>query len=528
MHHRIEHIVIVGGGTAGWLSAVCLNRVLSRTSETPCRITLIESSDIGTIGVGEATVVSIKNTFRLCDIDETDWMLKCNASFKMAIKFVGWSGGGGDEIYWHTFGPLPSLNGLPLSHFWLKRKLRGDPQPFASSCFSAVTLCEARKAPKLGDEKPYEGKEEYAYHLDAGLLAEYLKRLGKSRGVEQIVDNVLDVVLDERGYVSHLRTAKHGDLHGDLFIDCSGFRGLLVNEALKEPFVSFSDALLCDSAIAIPIPTDDETHGINPYTTATALRSGWVWHTPLFGRSGNGYVYSSACADKGAAETELRQHLGPGAERIEARHIRMRVGRTRNSWVKNCVGIGLAGGFIEPLESTGIWFIELALYNLVVNFPDKTFNPNVIQKFNSIMRKYYEQIRDFVVLHYCLTNREDTEFWRANKHNPAIPETLKANLELWSAMLPGHEKLDDPGFFKDYSYASIMAGLGRVPERGWPLLDHRDEAEVEPVFAGVRSKSDRLKRSLPDHYRYLAGLRCGEADGPRDGSGTETLTVQCA
>jgi len=507
MNNRIEHIVIVGGGTSGWLSAVMLNRVLSTVLGKSCNITLIESSDIGTIGVGEATVPTIKNTFHLCNINENDWMVKCNASFKMAIKFINWSGTTRNDIYWHPFGKLPNAAGIPLSHHWLKRKLLMDVNNFDYSCFSAISCCDDKKSPKIGDEQSYEGKFQYAYHLDAGLLANYLKQLGKNRGVRHVIDNVLDVVLDRSGYISHLRTENNGDLYGDLFIDCSGFRGVLINKALKQPFVSFSDALFCDSAIAIPIPTEDQKYGINPYTTATALSSGWVWNTPLFGRSGNGYVYSSAFISREDAEKEFRQYLGEKSHNIEARHIKMRVGRTMNAWVKNCVSIGLSSGFIEPLESTGIWFVEIGLYNLLLNFPDRLFNASIIENYNRIMKKYYEQVRDFIILHYCTTQREDTRFWRENKYHPAIPDTLKSKLELWSSMLPGHEQLDDPGFFKDLSYVSILSGMGRLPKQSFPLTYYVDDTEVDNVFLAVKNEAERLREVLPDHYTYLARLR---------------------
>jgi tryptophan halogenase len=507
MSAAIQQIVIVGGGTAGWLSAVFLTAALSRMPDRSCRITLIESSDIGTIGVGEATVPTIKNIFKFCDIDEFDWMVQCNAGFKVAIRFIDWCGSTQADVFWHPFGQLPTVGGIPLSHHWLKRRLKGNREPFDYSCSAAILACDAKRSPKLPDHRAYESSLEYAYHLDAGLLATYLKHLGKNRGVKNVVDNVLEVVLDERGYVSHLRTESSGDLHGDLFLDCSGFRGLLINQALGEPFVAFSDALFCDSAIALPIPTDDRTHGMNPYTTATALNAGWAWHIPLFNRTGNGYVYSSSFISKDQAEQELRKHLGEDANKIDARHIRMRVGRTRNAWAKNCVSIGLASGFIEPLESTAIWFIELGLYNLIFNFPDKHFNTHVIAKYNAVMEKYYNQVRDFVILHYCTTKRDDTPFWRANKNHPAIPPSLKANLELWAAMLPNHEQLDELGFFKGLSYSSILAGMGRLPQRCLPILEYWDDAEADFAFQSIRQGAEQLRSSLPDHYQYLFRLR---------------------
>lgn len=504
MNGRIENIVIVGGGTSGWMSAVFLNRLLQSPSLPPCNVTLIESSDIGTIGVGEATIPTLKNTFGLCGIGEREWMTECNASFKLAIKFVDWHRG--DDAYWHPFGEPPPAGLVPLSQYWLRRRLHGDYEPYAYKCFPGPALCDAMKSPKLGNEPPYAGRAQYAYHVDAGLLADYLKRLGKSRGVRHVVDNVVDVALDERGFVSHLRTERHGDLRGELFVDCSGFAGLLINKALGEPFVSYSDALLCDSAVAIPTPVPDRRQRMNPYTTSTALSSGWAWHIPLFSRDGNGYVYAGGCLSRDEAERELRRQIGPGADGIEARHIKMRVGRTRNAWVKNCVAIGLTGGFIEPLESTAIWFVELGLYNLLLNFPDRSFHPSVSEKYSRIMQLYYEHVRDFIVLHYCTTQREDTDFWRANKYHQHLPETLKANLELWGEHLPGHEKLEPPKLFRDHNHICILEGMGRVPRKWSPLVGSGDGQESEAAFRKVREEAVRLKDSLPDHYEYLAAL----------------------
>ncbi|MGY1707512.1 tryptophan halogenase family protein [Geodermatophilus sp. SYSU D00697] len=515
MTDPVERIVIVGGGTAGWLSALFLSRALNSGPLATCSITLVESSDIGTIGVGEATLPSLKNTLAFCGLDEADWMRECNASFKLAIKFVDWAPRRGS--FWHPFGPQPSIGGLPLSHHWLRRRLRGWPTSYAEACFPAVALCRTLTAPKAagllspraepdGDGgMAYRGEVDYAYHVDAGLLADYLKRVARGRGVRHVVDRVTEVVRRADGGVDAVRTESSGDLPGDLFLDCSGFAGLLINKTLHEPFVPFGDVLLCDSAIAMPVPTDDARDDIEPYTTSTALQAGWAWRTPLYGRSGNGYVYSSAFLSPEEAEREFRDHLGRAADGRPARHLRMRVGRTRNAWVENCVGIGLSSGFIEPLESTGIWFIELALYNLMWHFPGKRPEPAVVAHFNDVMRRNYEQVRDFLVLHYCLTPREDTAFWRANRAT-VPPESLGRGLELWQATLPAYDRLVDPGLFKDLSFVSILDGMGRLPRTEFPLLHHRGDAEADETFAALRDRGEHLSRSLPHHYDYLARL----------------------
>ena len=511
--HQINNIVILGGGTAGWLSANYLNKALNNSQPGSCQITLIESSDIGTVGVGEATIPTILDTFKFLGISEADWMTKCNATFKLAIKFVNWSGIPGKEIFWHPFGQwyMTNKTNVPISQHWLKRKSQGNSEPFDYSCFEAVHLCDAKKAPKFNQDPEYAWRVEYAYHLDAGLLATYLKEKGKSEGVKHVVDNVLDVSLDEKGFISHLITEKHGLLAGDFFIDCSGFSGRLINQALEEPFISFTDSLWCDSAIALPIEYDsedpyNENHGgINPYTSATALSSGWTWNTPLIGRTGNGYVYSSNFISPAEAEAEFKQHLGEKSQHLQPRHIKMRVGRTRNAWVKNCVSIGLASGFIEPLESTGIYLIEASLEHLIHNFPNRLFHQSVIDNYNLIMQEQYEEIRDFIVMHYCLSKREDTPFWRANKSEPVIPDSLKAKLELWQNMLPNNpQKIS--WLFPDYSYICILAGLDALPQTSLPILDYQDKYATEQAFLNIKNKAAQLKNNLPSHIDYLKTL----------------------
>ena len=503
----IREIVIVGGGTAGWLAAVYLNRALGGGDGPACTITLIESSDIGTVGVGESTLPTLRLTLKTCGIDETEFLLRCNASFKMGIRFVGWSGRPGHEVFYHPFGTVPTVRRLSVSHFWHRRYLAGDRRPFAEVCFPILPACEARRAPKVLGDEPFGGEWIYAYHVDAGLLATYLKELGTARGVRHVVDNVVEVQRRPDGAISHLVTERSGDLRGDLFIDCSGFSGLLINKTLGEPFDSYAPYLFCDRALAIPVEYGEEQAPVDSYTTATALSAGWAWKVPLFTRTGNGYVYSSASLTPDQAEAELRRHLGEAAKDSPARHLAMRVGRTRNAWVKNCVSLGLAGGFIEPLEATSIALIELGLANLVNNFPSTLFEPGLIRKYNAIMQRYYEAVRDFIVLHYCTTNREDTPFWRANKYHVGLPDSLKARLELFEAMLPDHDELDLPPMYSDVSYTAIVAGMGYVPKRPLPILTYWDEAEAELRFRELAEKGVWLREILPDHRKYLSLLR---------------------
>ncbi|AFY46621.1 Tryptophan halogenase [Nostoc sp. PCC 7524] len=510
---QIQNIVILGGGSAGWLSATYLNQILNSGQGSPCQITLIESADIGIIGVGEATIHTFPGTLQLLGIPESEWMVKCNATFKNAIKFVNWSGLPGKDEYWHPLTRLPETPGssIPLFHYWLQSKLQGNSAAFDASCFAAVELCAAQKSPKsVNNRNPHTTVGDYGYHLDAGLLATYLKQKGKSEGIRQIVDHVLDVAFDENGFIRHLVTENHGEVAGDLFIDCSGFSGRLINQALQEPFISYSDSLLCDRAVALPVlyesgdKYNEKRGGINPYTTSTALSTGWAWNTPLVERSGNGYVYASAFISPEQAEMELRQHLQEYT--TPARHLQIRVGKTRNTWVKNCVSIGLSSGFIEPLESTGIYLIEAGLYHLLQNFPDQKFDPMLRENYNRTMQNLYEDIRDFIVLHYCLTQREDTPFWQANKYNLKIPDSLQQRLEQWRFMWPSQNfsAVSQP-LFGDYSYVCILAGMGYLPEKVLPIVTYQQGLSTQ-LFTQLSNYSQQLKKCLPNHVDYLRDI----------------------
>jgi len=383
--------VIVGGGTAGWMAAAYLSRAL----ETDVHIQVVESEDISTIGVGEATFSTIQLFFQYLGLREEDWMPHCNATYKMAIKFVDWNAE--RRHFYHPFQRLEIANGRPLAEWWLKAG--GPLGRFDYDCFLVPALCDAQRSPRFFDGRVFDSKVQpylttpmnerassldelqiqypYAYHFDAKLIAQFLSGYAQQRGVGRTVDEVQSVQLRPDGFIDHIMTKKRGAIAGDLFIDCTGFRGLLINRALSEPFISFSDSLLCDSAIAMSTPSDPIVEGLNPFTQATALSAGWAWKIPLFHRNGNGYVYSSAFLENDAAEREFRHYLGQGAEGCAAHHIKMRIGRNRRSWVKNCVAIGLASGFVEPLESTGIFFIQHAIEQLVAHFPNMSFDPSV-------------------------------------------------------------------------------------------------------------------------------------------------------
>ncbi len=368
VNHGIKKVVILGGGTAGWMAAAYLAKALQHTVE----ITVLEAPAIPRIGVGEATVPNLQRVvFDYLGIPEDEWMRECNASFKTAVKFINWrtpgegphqarQWQGRPDSFHHPFGILPAQEQIPLAQFWAYKRLRGETdEPFDYACFMEPVIMDAKKAPRFPGGTP---ATYYAWHFDAHLVAGFLRRFAtQKQGVVHIEDELSEVERDERGFITALRTKAQRRVEGDLFVGCSGFRGLLINKALGEPFIDMNDHLLCDSAVATSVPHDDAAHGVEPYTSAIAMRSGWTWRIPLLGRFGSGYVYSSEFSSQDQAAADFCRMWGLDPEATSLNKIRLRVGRNRRAWVHNCVSIGLASCFLEPLESTGIYFIYAAL-----------------------------------------------------------------------------------------------------------------------------------------------------------------------
>lgn len=519
MSTSVRNVLIVGGGTSGWMTAAYLRRALP----AEVAITVVESDRVPTIGVGEATFSTIKLFFDYLGLEERDWMPECNATYKMAIRFSGWNAAGRD--FFHPFQRYETVDGFSIAEWWLR--LHKD-KPFDQACFSIPQLCEARRSPRFLDGAVFDPSVQhafsrehidrqnmlgdhriqypYAYHFDAALLARFLMKRTIAAGVRHVLDDVTDVALTEDGSIAHVQTQKHGALGADLFIDCTGFAGLLINKALGTPFISFNDTLLCDRAVAMQVPEDIEAEGIRPYTTATALSSGWVWNIPLYGRKGTGYVYSSRFRTPEEAEAELRAHLGPAADGLKANHIRMRIGRSRESWVKNCVAIGLSSGFVEPLESTGIFFIQHGIEQLVTHFPDRSFAPSLLRSYNRGVAECIDGVRDFLTLHYYASTRADTPFWKATKEVTISP-ALAERLALWKHRLPDAMSVNQAYHgFEAYSYSVMLLGLGYVPEGPQPAVAGADPRRAEAAFASVRARTQALLKGLPSQLEYLTSV----------------------
>ena len=513
MSEPIRNIVIVGGGTAGWMTAAQLAKVF----EQRIQIRVIESARIGTVGVGEATFNTIKVFFDALGLEEADWMPHCNATYKLAIRFAGWTAH--REHFYHPFERCRSVDELTLPEWWLR--LRPHNQPLDYACLSTPHLCDRGRAPRYLDGTPFDEHTAYpyAYHFDANGLASFLRDLATRRGVEHVQQDVVDVVMDPGGAIEAVRTADGGRHGADLFIDCTGFRGLLINQALGAPFVSYAKHLLCDRAVAARIPRPRPGHDIDPFTTATALDAGWAWDIPLFDGTGVGYVYSSRFLSAEDAENEFRRHLGRGGkdvkgvkgaedvEDVEVRHLRMRVGRTQTPWVANCVAIGLSAGFVEPLESTGIFFIQHGIAELLNHFPTQKTNNALSQSYNRNIGDCMDGVRDFLVLHYLLSSRSDTHFWRAAKEEIEVPPALQERLALWRHRLPNPSSMETAYHgFAPSSYVVMLAGLGHLPAGCHPLAQAKDEARARAFFDALAELTGLLGQELPAHGAYLRAL----------------------
>ncbi|HET9899073.1 MAG TPA: tryptophan halogenase family protein [Streptosporangiaceae bacterium] len=510
-----ERVLIAGGGTAGWMTAAYLQASFG----DKVAVTLVESATVGAIGVGEATFSTIRHFFHSIGLNERDWMPACNATYKLGIRFVDWRCPGHD--FYHPFERPTTLNGYSMTEWWLRCR---PSERFDRDCFILASMCDTLRAPFSLGGQLFEGdghtlsagqrtmlddedtQYPYAYHFDASLLADYLMRLATSRGVRRIVDSIVDVKRSESG-VGGLVTQEHGTLEADLYVDCTGFRGLLLSKALEEPFVSFQHLLPNDSAVALRVPADIEKDGIRPYTTATAKDAGWMWTIPLYGRNGVGYVYASDYCTKDEAERVLRESVGPAADDLEANHIRMRIGRSRNSWVGNCVAIGLSSGFVEPLESTGIFFIQHGIEQLVRHFPAGRLDQRLVDQYNRRVARCIDGIAEFLAFHYRASGRADNAYWKATKERE-LPGDLAERISLWQAELPDEGSIY-PHYhgFEPYSWVALLIGLGGIPVRQRPVIDLLDAAPAEAEFARLRQRSAQVVAELPTQFSYFTHMR---------------------
>lgn len=486
-------VLIVGGGTAGWMTAAALSRLLPPGAAS---IQLIESEQIGTIGVGEATVPHIRFFNARLGFNEAEFMARTRATFKLGIEFRNWGQAG--DAYIHPFGAYgQDIAGVPFHHHWLRSHQCGNTGLIEDYSLPIVAARQGKFAHPAEDPASPLSTYSYAYQFDASLYAAYLRKFAEAHGVIRTEGRIADVQLDsESGFVKTVTLANGGSITADFFIDCSGFRGLLIEKALKTGYDEWKEWLPCDRAFAVPCETSGP---LTPYTRATAHKAGWFWRIPLQHRVGNGHVYSSAFNSDEDALTDLLDQL-ESAPLADPLQVRFTTGKRRKQWSRNVVSIGLSSGFLEPLESTSIHLIQLAIGYLVDLFPGKTHDRMNETEFNRIMGLEYERIRDFLILHYHATQRSDTPFWEYCK-NMQIPDSLAERLQLFRerGVVANYRE----GMFLDASWLAVFFGQGVMPASYDPRIDRLSRASLFARLENIKRQYNDAACSMPEHGEAL-------------------------
>ena len=503
MTEPIKKIVIVGGGAAGWLTASLLAK--HHLNNQSIKITLIESSDIPTVGVGEGTWPTMKNTLHKIGIDENNFLRQCNASFKQGNQFVGWYDGSENDQYYHPFSAPQAYGKFDLSPYWMQKA----EQNFASSVSFQPSLCDLNLAPKRITDKQYQGSANYGYHLDAGKFSQLLKEHAVNNlGVLHVIDTVETVKLDELGNIAQIELKTSESIVGDFFVDCSGFSSLLLGKALGVPFVKKTDCLITDRALAVQLPYDDENEAIASHTKSVAQSAGWIWDIGLQTRRGVGYVYSSEFTTLEQAQQTLADYVGVEKEDLNAKEIEFTAGHREKFWHKNCVAIGLSAGFLEPLEAAALMLIEISADHVAQQLPGcKSLLPLVADRFNKEMTLRWQKVIDFLKLHYVLSKREEP-FWQAIRASESIPEHLTQQLQLWQYQ-PPHEYdfSSSVETFPAASYSYILYGMHFQTDLSnrQHLLSKTEMAEK--LFSMNNQTTERLTKHLPEHRALLTQLK---------------------
>lgn len=507
MNKEIKRIVVVGGGTAGWITAAMLAKRHCNNQQNNIEVVLVESADIPTIGVGEGTFPTMRKTLRAIGISETELITRCDATFKQGAKFVSWRLDDPNEFYYHPFNVPSGYGKFDLTPYWQKPKFNDKYGRFAEAVDYQDQVCELGLAPKKISTPEYQSILNYAYHFDAAKVAMLIKEKAIALGVNHIVDEVISAELDEQEYVTALKCKKNERLTGDLFVDCSGFSSVLLDKTYKVPLVPANDCLFNDFALATQVPYD-EGDDIACHTIATAKEAGWVWDIGLSSRRGVGYVYSSAHTSHEQAHQTLVKHLGPKAEQLMFRKIPFQSGYREKFWHKNCVAVGLASGFLEPLEASALILVDNAAEWITERLPVDFDSMAVIAKqFNHGFTKKWEAIVDFLKLHYVFAERKE-DYWQDNIQTSSMSDRLQACLTLWKTKPPHIQDTDmQYDVFPVASIQYVLYGLGFTTntDRQSYLYQH-DQMAMKHFEHNLKSY-EKIKQGLPNHKMLIEQIK---------------------
>ncbi len=493
--NSIKNVVIVGGGTSGWMAAAGLSKIIKKNNF--CNVRLIESEDIGTVGVGEATIPQIQLFNKFLDLDENEFVRKTQGTFKLGIQFVNWHTIG--EKYIHAFGDVgKDIESIQFYHYWLKMSQQGKAAQLGDYTISGVASDKGKFMRPIDAGNSPLSNIAYAFHFDAGLYARFLREYAEKRGVMRTEGKVVSTQLNpDTGFIDAITLESGERVEGDLFIDCSGFRGLLIEQALHTGYEDWTHWLPCDRAWAVPC---ESAATLTPYTRSTAHSAGWQWRIPLQHRIGNGHVFSSKFMGEDEARNILLNNLD-GKPLAEPRMLKFVTGKRKQTWNKNCVAIGLASGFMEPLESTSIHLVQSSIARLLNFFPNKNFDQEDIDEFNRQSHFEVDRIRDFLILHYHATTRTDSDFWNYCRTMP-IPDTLTQKIEQFKKN--GRIFRTNNEMFNDLSWLEVMHGQGIRPNAYHPLVDVLSEEEIEKRLNSVKAVIERSVEVMPTHEQFIA------------------------
>lgn len=490
----LRRILIAGGGSSGWMTAALFARLFQGLYD----VVLVESAEIGTIGVGEATIPAIKKYNELLGLDENEFITRTQGTFKLGIQFNGWLNG--QDSYIHGFGVIgQDWEWLRMHHYWLKAHELGRAGDFADYSINTAAALKnkfLRSQPNMADSPL--AHIAHAFQFDAALFAKFLSGYAQDRGVRRREGKIVDVTLrPDDGFIQSVTMADGEVIEADLFIDCSGFRGLFINQALGVEFEDWSHWLPCNRAIAVPCERSED---FTPYTRSTAHGAGWQWRIPLQHRTGNGHVFSTRFMDDAEAEKILLANID-GKPLADPFKVDFKAGKRRQLWHKNCVAVGLAGGFLEPLESTSLHLVQSGIIRLVRLLPDGGFNPANVAEFNRQSDFEYERIRDFIILHYKATTRADTPFWDYCR-TMELPETLQRKIDLW--MANGRIFREDEELFSEESWIQVFLGQGMIPRGYDPLVQIKSDVQIAQFLGNIQSVIGKCVDVMPSHADYVA------------------------